>query len=349
MSIKHRVIAAGFGLFRVTRLHRFAGDFFRGSGVILMFHRIRPAQESEFAPNLLLEITPQFLDAVLGCLRENGLDIISLDEAAERISQPEARPFAALTFDDGFRDVVEFGLPILRRHDAPFCCYITPGLVDRTARLWWVELEEAIRRLDVVDLEIDGVRLSLPARNDMGKRAAYDQIYRLLRAGGESRLFETVATLRDRAGVDPVALVDSSCLGWDELRTLAKDPLVTLGAHSLTHPRLAYLTDDETLDEIAGSRIRLEKELGQKCRHFAYPYGDAGSAGAREFAIVRDQGFMTAVTTRPGMIFPEHANHLLALPRVAVNGLWQDIGMFETLLSGLPVALWNGGRRRVLV
>jgi hypothetical protein len=56
-------------------------------------------------------------------------------------------------------------------------------------------------------------------------------------------------------------------------------------------------------------------------------------------------GFASAVTTRPGMIFPAHRDHLTALPRVSVNGNWQDGGYFEVLLSGAPFALWNRGRR----
>lgn len=347
MNLKRSLIAAGFGLFEVTRLHRLAGEFFRGRGVILMFHRVRPAQISGFAPNALLEITPEFFASVLECLAERGFDIVTLDEAKERMVQPHAQPFAVLTFDDGFRDVVENGLPLLRRHQAPFCFYITPGLVDRTARLWWVELEEAIRRLDSIDIELDGSRLKLPTRTDSEKSSAFARLYRLLRGGDEMRLMQTVAKVRDSAGVDPVALVDSLCLDWEELRALAKDSLVTLGAHSLTHPRLAFLPEQEALSEMAGSQDRMSVEFGEKCRHFAYPYGDAGSAGPREFALAARLGFASAVTTRPGMIFPEHAKHPLALPRLAVNGLWQDVGAFEAQISGVPVALWNRGRRVV--
>ncbi len=51
------------------------------------------------------------------------------------------------------------------------------------------------------------------------------------------------------------------------------------------------------------------------------------------------------MTTRPGMLFPEHAAHPTALPRVSLNGLWQDEAYLEVLLSGAPFALWNRGRR----
>jgi peptidoglycan/xylan/chitin deacetylase (PgdA/CDA1 family) len=98
-------------------------------------------------------------------------------------------------------------------------------------------------------------------------------------------------------------------------------------------------------EEMSRSKQRIEERLGRPVRHFAYPVGDPTSAGRREFALARELGFASAVTTRPGMIFAAHKNHLTALPRVSVNGNWQDIGYFEVLLSGAPFALWNRGRR----
>jgi peptidoglycan/xylan/chitin deacetylase (PgdA/CDA1 family) len=336
-------------LFRASRLHRLAGGFFRGRGAILTFHRIRPAENLPFAPNALLEITPQFLDCVLTRLRDNGFVIVSLDEAAARLLDDRAEtsdaPFAALTFDDGFRDIVAHGLPVLERHRAPFTCYVASAFADRTARLWWVELEEAIRRLDRIELDFDGARLSLPARSDDEKSAAFERLYFLLRQSGHEGLLRKVARLVEAAGIESRALVDALCLDWSELRALAAHPLATIGAHTLTHPRLALLPEDEAVAEIAGGRDRLERELDRPCRHFAYPYGDALSAGPREFAHARRLGFATAVTTRPGMIFPDHAAHAAALPRLSVNGLWQDAASFDALLSGAPFALWNRGRR----
>ena len=51
------------------------------------------------------------------------------------------------------------------------------------------------------------------------------------------------------------------------------------------------------------------------------------------------------MTTRPGLLFPEHAGARLALPRVSLNGLWQDLRYLDVLLSGAPFRLWNRGRR----
>ena len=77
---------------------------------------------------------------------------------------------------------------------------------------------------------------------------------------------------------------------------------MTIGAHTRRHIALAKLTLAEARAEIEESVRRIERETGRACRHFSYPYGDEASAGAREFALVKEMGLKTAVTTRKGLI-----------------------------------------------
>ena len=119
----------------------------------------------------------------------------------------------------------------------------------------------------------------------------------------------------------------------DEIAALARVPGVTIGAHTLTHPMLAKHDATRAREEIERSRAIIAERIGRPVRHFAYPVGDPTSAGPREFAIAREAGFATAVTTRPGHLFPEHARHLTALPRVSLNGLYQTKTAARALLS----------------
>ena len=96
-------------------------------------------------------------------------------------------------------------------------------------------------------------------------------------------------------------------MSWDELKPFADDPLITIGAHTITHCNLAKQTEAIAAQEMAISRARIESVLQRPAVHLAYPYGDKVAAGAREFALARAAGFKTAVTTRPGMVFPENA------------------------------------------
>jgi peptidoglycan/xylan/chitin deacetylase (PgdA/CDA1 family) len=347
MTVKDRIIGAGFEAFRLTRLHKLAGAATRGLGAILMLHHVRPWSPATpgFAPNRLLEITPEFLDETLGLIRRVGFDIVSLDEAVRRIGEPGERPFVALAFDDGYRDNVQFALPVLERHQAPFTIFIATGFADRTAGMWWLELEEALRRADRIDIADGDLALALETRTPREKAEAFEAVYWALRGGSEERLLRIVGALAAREGVDTSAFVDTLCMDWPEIRALAAHPLATVGAHTVSHKMLAKWPESVAREEMRQSRKRIEEEIGLPVRHLAYPVGDPTSASPREFALARELGFASAVTTRPGMVFPAHRDHLTALPRVSVNGNWQNAGYFEVLLTGVPFALWNRGRR----
>src|SRR5665213_2341464 len=212
--LRKTAIGTGFEVFRATGLHRVAAPLTRGSGVILMFHHVRPWTGDGFAPNRGLEITPDYFETVLLTLCDRGFEIIGLDAAIARLEEePEepGRPFAVITFDDGYRDTLEFALPILRRHAAPFSLFVTTGFADRTARLWWVELEEAVRRLPSIAVEIDGAAVDLPSRTTAQKTAAFEQLYARLRGGSEATLLDVIARLGAAAGLDPRAAVDRLC------------------------------------------------------------------------------------------------------------------------------------------
>jgi peptidoglycan/xylan/chitin deacetylase (PgdA/CDA1 family) len=340
-GFREKIISAGFTAFGATGIHRLAAPLTRGLGAILMFHHVRPWVERDFAPNRLLEITPQFLDAALTRVTARGFDLVSLDAALERIKAPGERPFVVLSFDDGYRDNVAHALPILEKHAAPFTMFVTSGFADRTARLWWVELEEAIRRLERV--AIDG--FAFPASNSAEKERAHAILYRTLRAGPEERLLDVCGRLCAEAGINPADIPREFCLDWPGITQLSQHPLATIGVHTLTHPMLAKHPESVVRRELAESRTRIEQAIGRPARHLAYPVGDPTSAGPREFAIAHELGFMSAVTTRPGMVFPEHAANLTALPRLSINGRYQSLEMLDILLSGAPFALWNKGRR----
>ena len=346
MRAKDKIIRLGFGAFRATGLHRLAAPMTQGRGVILMLHHVRPWRPATpgFQPNLGLEITPDFLDAALQTIRRSGFEFVTMDEGLRRLKEGGA-PFATLTFDDGYRDLRDFALPILERHAAPFTAYVATGFASRTARLWWLELEEALRRLDRIDLALDDFSLASPCATDAEKNAAFHRLYWSLRAGSEERLLGVVEALAARAEIDGAEMVWDLCLNWAEIAELSHHPLATIGAHSVHHRMLAKWPEEVARSEIATSKAEIETRLGGAVRHFAYPVGDPTSAGPREFALTREVGFASAVTTRPGMIFDDHQDHEYALPRLSLNGAWQDVGYLEVLLSGAPFALWNRGRR----
>lgn len=347
MNLRHKAFSAAFKAISLSGADSWGRGLAQGRGAILTLHHVRQARAAGgFAPNALLEITPRFLDRVLKLIRGEGYDIVTLDEALARLASPEPSPFfVALTFDDGYRDNLDHAWPVLSRHQAPWTIYVAPGFADRTARLWWVELEEAIRALPRLALDLPDGGFSASAATDAEKQAAFDKLYWRLRKGPEGILLQAISDLARQAGIDSAGLVERECLPWEVLRSLAGAPGVTIAAHTLSHPMLAKHPAEIASREIAESKARLESELQMPIRHFAYPVGDPGSAGPREFEMAREAGFASAVTTRPGQLFAGHAGHLHALPRISLNGLHQSEEAVKALLSGLPFLLWNRGRK----
>ena len=137
-------------------------------------------------------------------------------------------------------------------------------------------------------------------------------------------------------------------MNWDESQ-IAAHPLVTIGAHTVNHSALEAARRADAVHEICRSRSMIEAEIGRTPQHFAYPYGHAAAAGQRETELARKVGYLSAVTTRHGVLRPEHANHLHALPRISVNGRHQDIGAMRAMLTGATTPLANRGKRLVTV
>ncbi|TGD94701.1 polysaccharide deacetylase family protein [Methylobacterium nonmethylotrophicum] len=343
-SARHRLFHAGFAAIAATGADRWLAPAARGRGLILTFHHVRPdlAPPGAYAPNRLLAITPAFLDRTLTALTARGFAITPLSELPRRLAE-DGPPFAVLTFDDGYRDNLEHAAPVLRRHGAPWTLFVTHDFADGTGRLWWIELERAIGALDRVRLPEVG--LDLPAGDAAEKSAAFAQAYRALRAGPEATLRAATLRLCAEAGIAVETIARELCLSAGDLRDLARDEAVTLAAHTLSHPMLAKHDAATARREIVEGRTRLAALLGRVPEHLSYPVGDPGSAGPREFDLARAAGYRTAVTTRPGHLFPGHAAHLHALPRVSVNGCFQTDAALGALLSGVPFWAWNRGRR----
>jgi peptidoglycan/xylan/chitin deacetylase (PgdA/CDA1 family) len=346
-QFRNNVIRAGLGALYFTGAHYLLRPIFSGVGAIFMLHHVRPRRDAEFQPNRHLEVAPGFLRAMLAHLRSRGIDIITMDEVHQRLIERDfSRRFACFTLDDGYRDNRDFALPVLREFDAPCTVYVASDFAQGSGRLWWIALELVIAKASSIEAAIGGAPVCLDTSTPAAKQAAFDRLHEWLRAlPGEHDIDREIGALCARHGVDEAAICRELCMSWDELKPFADDPLISIGAHSITHCNLARQTEEIASHEMATSRARIEKELQRPVVHLAYPYGDKIAAGPREFALAHAAGFKTAVTTRPGMIFRESAGHLTALPRVSLNGNYQDTRIFPVLTSGAATAMWNGFRR----
>lgn len=346
-ALKHTIIRGGLESLFFTGAHFALKPFVGGVGAILTMHHVRPPRPDRFQPNRLLEITPRFLQRVVKLLRRSRVDVVSLDEMHRRVTEGDfRRRFVCLTFDDGYRDTLTHAYPILKAAQLPFAVYVPTSFPDRLGELWWLALEAVIAKNDRIGMVIEGRNHTFDCRSLADKRVLFEELYWWLRSRPTE--VELRTAMRDLAAcysVDIATFCRDLCMDWREIAELAADPLVTIGAHTVNHPMLAKLPEKLVRSEMDLSRSVIEAALGKQPAHLSYPIGDPTSAGPREFNIAAELGFKTAVTTRPGVVFPEHRDQMTALPRISLNGEYQQLRYVRVLLSGSATAVWNGFRR----
>lgn len=316
---RYGVFKTAFEVLSALHLPPLIRRFSACRGIVFTLHRVLPEPPAPFAPNAILQVTPGFLEDVIVKARAAGFDIVPMDEAVTRLRSGQGRPFVVLTFDDAYRDNLIHALPVLRRHNAPFTLYVPTALVDGEGEVWWQALEDIVAA-DATSLE--------------EKQARYDRLYWQYRQVPEAQRVAELYALAAASGLDLHAHCRALIMNWDELQTFVDEQLCTIGAHTVHHYELSKLAEDEVRAEMIRSAETLRERTGAPPRHFSYPIGSRRAAGEREYRLAREAGFETAVTTIPGGLYAHHANDFYALPRISLNGNFQDPRYIDVLLTG---------------
>jgi peptidoglycan/xylan/chitin deacetylase (PgdA/CDA1 family) len=301
--IKNAVAVALNGT-RAEKLAALAGRSSRHP-LVVGYHQV----VSEFRPDSRCGITAMQTSCKM---LENHLDwigsryeFVSLDEigAHYEAGKPFTKPVAAVTFDDGYRDVYLNAFPILKRKGVPAAVFVvtdlvgteTPPLHDRLysalvmAFDGWVHpsqmLSERLARLNIAHSTARKVRLANP-NIFATMRALIDSL-------NHSEIEALTCSLEADFTDDPSPSLDEARpLTWEMVREMSEAGL-TIGSHTKSHALLTAEESDRVLEEVLHSRATLQSRLGAAPRHFAYP---DGRFNARIAKLV-SSGYQFAYTT----------------------------------------------------
>jgi peptidoglycan/xylan/chitin deacetylase (PgdA/CDA1 family) len=308
--------------------------FHRGGGVrlarwihrrglrILMYHRFRdPAALARQCAYLRKHYQPVSMSAVA-----DWLD-------AGRPLPPNA---VAVTVDDGYRDFAP-AYPIFAEYGIPVTVFLITDFLDGKLWLWFDRVQQAFLHAGVPEATInmpDGSALRFDLGSPAARRVAGQRMADLAVALSESDRCRLVADLPFllRAGMPDQLPPDCLPLTWDSVRALAARG-VEFGAHTKSHPILSAVADAATLhDEVAGSKARIEAELGRSVLHFCYPNGKLRDIGPAAIEAVRAAGMRTAVTAEPGL--NRAGADALLLRRMAADPAHEEL-YFRQGMAGL--------------
>ncbi len=261
-------------------------------------------------------------------------DVVPLDEIVPRGGRGGRfrRPAAAITFDDGFRDVYELAFPLLKAKGMPAAIFVVTSLVGTSGvplfeRLYLALLRARntsqspsgrLRRIvAALGLEVEGLADAAPGAGDPLRLTR-----RILEGLRRDDLALLVEALEKEVGVDEEALRERRPLDWDMLKEMRRSG-VTIGSHTRRHAVLTLESEKRVQEETVGSRRDLEERLGAAVHHFAYPNGWFDDATV---AAVQAAGYSFAYTS---CRHRDPAHPHLTLPRTL---LWEksSLGMFGT-------------------
>lgn len=281
----------------LRRSLRWLRSRFRPRALVLGYHRVADEPHDPFG----LCVSPARFEQQLEVLarRARPLPLGELLRAARHGQLP--RRGVAVTFDDGYADLLAVADPLLRRHEVPATCFVVTGALGR--ELWWDALARFVRagvrrghplRLSLPGGEIrwdPAERSSSPARRSSGQASPLPRLYARLRALDGDRRQGALSTLEEWAGGAAVPDPTARVLTGDELTRLVGNGIWGAGAHTHSHPDLLALEPAARRVEIDRSGACLEELLGRPVEGFAYPFGSTAPSVAEE---VRGAGFRWA-------------------------------------------------------
>lgn len=229
----------------------------------------------------------------------------------------------AVTFDDGFADNYEVALPILNRYKIPATFYIMVNAVETGTPPWYVRLNFAFSTTAVLSWKCPENGENIEITSAKGKNIALNIAWDLGAARSSEAQEQLVQNIEQSLQIKPLDSRSGLMMKWDQIRSLRKAGHI-IGAHTLSHPNLAYVTEGEARSEIQGSKQRLEEKLSEPIEHFSYPHPALNPQWNQcTFRISREAGFRSAVLTTPGSVQPgDEPLHLKRIPAAKDFDLW---------------------------
>lgn len=283
-------------------------------GAILSYHRVGDAGYDPWG----MRVTPELFAEQMSVLAEIGKPTPLA--AFARLGQREfpSRLSIAVTFDDGYVDNAEFGLPILQRYDIPATVFVSTGYTGKPY-FWWEALEQIFLRPRTLPPRLAFEHGGKDYSWLLGEAAEYTweqyaadsrackwrglpgtrvrlyfEVYDALWDIAHQSRLRVVGDIISWAGLGDGAFSDARPMTADELIRLGSDERITIGGHSVDHLPLDQASSAVQKMEICGGQSFLETLLGRRVDSFAYPHGKYTPETIR---LLRDRGFVVACST----------------------------------------------------
>lgn len=205
-----------------------------------------------------------------------------------------------ISFDDARKELLQNVIPIIDENKIPITIYIPiNSVVEGT--FWWTYIFEKNSKIkDIADFH----------------RLSYDEKLKVVK--------EFYQNPKQRQSMTQ-----------EEIIELSKNPLITIGGHTMNHFTTANMTETELEFELCESKKILENWTRKTIKYFAYPHG---FYSGNETKLLVENKYSLSFTTEAKYINVLKENNLMYLPRfccfdsgsneenlLRLVGIWQKI------------------------
>ena len=306
---------------------------------IFAFHRVHPERDRLWPP-----VHPQQFEELVKYIARK-FRVVRLEDwlTDELDGRSPASHIASIVFDDGYRDFLDYALPILSRHRLPSSMYVVTSCVDTGLPTWTYQLDHVFTTTRHTAFDLDGFEAGprhLAWRNEDERFALAAQLKLDLKAARHDERIRVMDALRGAA--DDVIWPEGLMMSWDDVREAAAAG-VAVGSHSVSHPLLDKLEFEDLRKELRTSYAAIERELRSAPLVMSYPNGNVSSQVEVETQRAGYSFGLAGMQTtyRPG----RHSR--FAIPRIELNGepLWKSkLRIYEIIQSAKG---WRDAVRRL--
>ena len=279
------------------------------------YHRVGNRETSPYDPNVFSCDAENF-ERQIKLIQEN-FEIVGLNDLQNILldSPHLKKPYAIITFDDGYLDNYDVAYPILKSFDVKAVFFVPINYISQRLVPWWDEIAWMVRNTTLTTFKVDDDKELKLAENDV-----IGNIKRVLLAFKEIdyRSIEASLAYMRKASNCYMKPDDEPQLfmSWEQVREMS-DNGMDIGSHTFSHRILAHIGDEQN-NEILSSKAYLEEKLAKPVLAISYPVGTEGTFDDQTIRLTEQGGYAFGFSFIPGVDSAVQENRF-SLSRFAIS------------------------------
>lgn len=236
---------------------------------ILAYHRVVDVSDDYHRDIELVSASVQEFEWQIRYISEhyNPITFEQLNEILIGNAVLPERPLI-VTFDDGFADNYYNAFPILKKYNVPATIFLATDYINNCEEFWFDELISILNSIKEDNVIFNERKVFLKKDLNISQH-----IMEELKLMSNDKRRVVIADFKKRyARFSPKADKQSLPLTWSQIQEMSRHG-IEFGSHTMSHPILSTVNDEQLVDELAGSKLVIESMLRKNCMVLAYPVG----------------------------------------------------------------------------